>query len=180
VFVALRRKYTTTDMMKEYIAESLLILMGNKPFEEIKINEITAKAGVNRSTYYRNFQSKTDIVVSYSKNMMYEFLEDFSEEDSSLETYLFKMFSHFYNYKKELLLIYKQGLSSLILESLHEMFSNDPRSSSLTFEERCKKYYHTGGIYNTLLLWFADEMSTPPKRMGEITFSHLPKGFTLT
>ncbi len=176
----MRRKNKTSDMMKEYIAESLLILMGTGSFEEIKINEITAKAGVNRSTYYRNFQSKNDIVVFYFKNIMYELLEVLSEEDNSLETYLFKMFSHFYNYKKELLLIYKQGLSNLILESFHEIFSNASRSSSLTFEERCKKYYHTGGIYNTLLLWFADEMCTPPKRMSEITFSHLPRGFALT
>ena len=61
----MRRKNKTSDMMKEYIAESLLILMGTGSFEEIKNNEITAKAGVNRSTYYRNFQSKNDIVVFY-------------------------------------------------------------------------------------------------------------------
>jgi AcrR family transcriptional regulator len=173
----LRRKHTTTDMMKEYIAESLLILMGTKSFEEIKINEITTKAGVNRSTYYRNFQSKNDIVIFYFNKIMYELLEVLDGGDVSLENYLFKIFSHFYNYKRELLLIYKHGVSNLILESLHKMFSNDTRSISLTFEERCRKYYHTGGIYNTLLLWFAEDMSTTPKRMSEITFSHFPKGF---
>ncbi|AZN41583.1 TetR/AcrR family transcriptional regulator [Paenibacillus albus] len=173
----MRRKHTTTEMMKGYIAESLLILMRTRSFEEIKINEITAKAGVNRSTYYRNFQSKNEIVIFYFKKILYEFLEVYSEESISLENYLHKMFTHFYNYKKELLLICKQGLSNLLLESLHEMFSNAARSSSLTFEEKCKKYYHTGGIYNTLLLWFDDDMSTTPERMSEITISILPKGF---
>lgn len=173
----MRRKHTTTEMMKEYIAESFLILMRTRSIEDIKINEITAKAGVNRSTYYRNFQSKNDIIIFYFNKIMSDFLESISVEGISLENYLFKLFSHFYNYKKELLLICKHGISYLLLESLHEMFNDGDGSGSLTFEEKCRKYYHTGGIYNTLLLWFAEDMSTTPKRMSEITFSHLPKGF---
>lgn len=33
----MRRKSTTTEMMKAYIADSLLILMANKTFEDITI-----------------------------------------------------------------------------------------------------------------------------------------------
>ena len=61
----MRRSNTTTEMMKEYISESLLILMEGKAYDDISIGEITAKAGVNRSTYYRNFSSKNEIIKFY-------------------------------------------------------------------------------------------------------------------
>ena len=59
----MRRKNTTTYMMKEYITEALLQLMKKKEFEKLTIEEITSKAGVNRSTYYRNFKSKEMIII---------------------------------------------------------------------------------------------------------------------
>ena len=37
---------------------ALLALMKQKPFEKITADEIAAKAGVGRVTYFRNFSSK--------------------------------------------------------------------------------------------------------------------------
>lgn len=47
----MRRKNTTSKMMKGYIIGALLLLMKKRNFSEISIGEITDKAGVNRSTY---------------------------------------------------------------------------------------------------------------------------------
>jgi len=60
----LRRKNVTSEMMKGYMADALLILMGSKDYADISIGEITEKAGVNRSTFYRNYNSKDAIIVS--------------------------------------------------------------------------------------------------------------------
>lgn len=173
----MRRKNTTTDMMKKFIADSLLILMARKAYDEISIGEITDKAGVNRSTYYRNFNSKSDIIKEYFNNIMYEYLEYFdNQEDVSLNDYLYEMFSTFYKYKKELLLIHKNNVSYLILESLNEIFTDDNFTKSKTLKQKAKIYYHTGGIYNTFLFWFSEEMKTSPKRMSEVSAALLPKG----
>ena len=40
------------------MSDALLKLMKEKDYEEITINEIAALAGVNRSTWFRNFASK--------------------------------------------------------------------------------------------------------------------------
>ncbi|MDR0249377.1 MAG: TetR/AcrR family transcriptional regulator [Oscillospiraceae bacterium] len=58
----MKRKNTTTQMMKGYIAESLLLLIIQKAYSDISIGEIAGRAGVNRSTYYRNFALKEGIV----------------------------------------------------------------------------------------------------------------------
>ncbi len=172
----MRRKSTTTEMMKEYIAESLLILMANKSFDGITIGEITTKAGVNRSTYYRNFTSKEQIIKFYYSKLMYGYLETIGEEDTFFD-YLNKMFTYFYNRKSELLLIYKNGVAHLILEALNETFTSHNQSN--TFDEKFKLYYHTGGIYNTFLLWFSEDMCQSPKNMSEITIQTLPSWVNL-
>ena len=48
-------KSTLNTHIKDYIAQSLILLLKQKPLDDIKINEICQKAGVNRSSFYRNF-----------------------------------------------------------------------------------------------------------------------------
>jgi len=158
-------------MMKEYIADSLLVLMANKSFDDITIGEITTKAGVNRSTYYRNFTSKEQIIKFYYSKLMYGYLETIGKKDTFFD-YLNKMFTYFYNHKSELLLIYSNGIAYLILEALNETFTSHNQSN--TFDEKFKLYYHTGGIYNTFLLWFSEDMHQSPKNMSKLTIQTLP------
>ena len=58
----MRRKNITSEMMMNYIAEGLLKLMSDKPYAKISVSDICEKAGVNRSTYYRHFYTKEDII----------------------------------------------------------------------------------------------------------------------
>jgi AcrR family transcriptional regulator len=172
----MKRKYTPTANLKDYIAESLMLLMRKKSFSDITIGEISARAGVNRSSYYRNFNSKDDIIKYYFNNIIFEHLEKVRNiKEIPLKCYLEKMFSRFYQCKNELLSIYKNELSYLILDALNETFTK-VREKQL-FEDRFTIYYHTGGIYNTFLLWFANEMRESPERMAELSCNLLPKYF---
>lgn len=59
---AMGRNAKTTEFLMECMSDSLLKLMGEKAFEDITINEIAALAGVNRSTWFRNFASKKEAI----------------------------------------------------------------------------------------------------------------------
>ena len=48
-----------TDFLKECMADALIQKMQEKPFEKVTVNEIADLAGVNRSTWFRNFKRKT-------------------------------------------------------------------------------------------------------------------------
>ena len=52
----------TTEFLKECMSDALFQLMKDKPFTNITINEIADAAGVNRSTWFRNFSSKNDAI----------------------------------------------------------------------------------------------------------------------
>lgn len=58
----MRRTTATTDYLKESMGTALLELMQEKPIEKISIEEMTAKADVGRSTYFRYFKSKDEVL----------------------------------------------------------------------------------------------------------------------
>ncbi len=59
------REMTDHEMVIESITTALLKLMEKKPFEEITITELCQKAGVGRVSFYRNYNSKQDILLDY-------------------------------------------------------------------------------------------------------------------
>lgn len=199
----MRRKNETTQIIKEYISESLLLLMSRKKFEDITIAEVAQKAGVNRSTYYRNFDSKKDIVKFYFDSIMSTYLSEFeANKNKTLKIYLLTMFSCFYRYKKELLSIHSNGLSYLILEALNsnleryrcagqylnaasiglkshvsDVSCRLDKIPNVMTEVTARAYFHTGGIYNFFILWFSAAMKESPEEVTDIALSLFPPDF---
>lgn len=66
----------TTDFLKECMADSLLLLMKEKPLSKITINEITQTAGVNRSTWFRNFETKNDALTFKLVRLWYRWADE--------------------------------------------------------------------------------------------------------
>lgn len=58
-------KLTLNDTIREALAVALLQLMKRKPFAQITISEIVKAAGVSRSSFYRNFDSKEQMLCDY-------------------------------------------------------------------------------------------------------------------
>ena len=52
----------TTDFLKECMADAILQAMREKPFSKVTIHEIAEIAGVNRSTWFRNFNDKNEAI----------------------------------------------------------------------------------------------------------------------
>lgn len=156
-------------LTKEYIAESLLILMKNKNYNDITIEEITNKAGVNRSTYYRNFSSKDNIIEFFLCKIMNNYISEYIKlQTNSMKIYLYTIFKHFYYYKNELLLIYKNGLSYILLNVLNNCFDEIYNLKEINLELQYKLYYHIGGIYNNFILWFSNNMKETPEQLVDI------------
>lgn len=169
----MRRKSITSEMMKSYIAQSLLILMEKKDFQNITIGEIVKKAGVNRSTYYRHFNKKEDIIIYFLDNLSKTFLEWRKKQNLELEEYLTKMYEHYLKHKKQMLTIYKNGLSILLLDVLKKYLGgNDNKSKQIS--EQYNIAFHIGGTFNHFMLWFSRDMIDSPETMAKYTLEVLP------
>lgn len=176
----MRIKGLNEELIKQYIAESLLILMETKKYEKITIAEITDKAGVNRSSYYRHFGTKEDIIRFYLMSIMHEYMEKYHQNGNpDFSSYLFQMFRTFSEHRQDLMLIHQNGLTYLLLDVLDTCFRFDDSASS----PRGRQYeaaYHIGGIYNDMLLWMNHKMAETPEQMTASVLSFHPEGtFTL-
>lgn len=50
---------------KEYIQEALIELLNKKTIKEISITDLTEKAGIARSTFYRYYSSLDEVIDDY-------------------------------------------------------------------------------------------------------------------
>lgn len=151
--------------------------MENERYADITIKEITQKAGVNRSTYYRNFSSKEEIIRFFIMEIMNTFIENYSNtQDISLFAYLNDLYEHFYLFRKQLILIYQNELFYIALEVFNGIFENKHPQKFRDSKDLYNIYYHIGGIYNFFILWIMRGMVDTPKELAKMSVSFFPPG----
>ena len=166
----MRRKNTTTEMMMGYMCSALLELMLEKDYAKISIGEIAKKAGVDRSSYYRHFKSKEDIISFFFDMVLKESLDGFTNLSSiDFTLYIHSIYMAFYNYKKEVLLIYHSNLSSLLLDVLSKRFQFSEIAIEFPLTKQYELSYIIGGIYNNLIFWMSRDMNETPDELTEIS-----------
>lgn len=157
--------------MQGYIVEALFQLMAQKPYDEITAGEIAARAGVDRSTYYRHFKSKQAVLRSFldtalpdppalmAQNGRQEAFEEF--------------FTQCRRYHRELLLLYNAGLSGLLVERLSRPSLLCPEGpAGWQYAAACR----LGGVAGCLLFWLSRQMQDDPAEMARMLSGSLPPG----
>ena len=65
----------TKEFSNSCFYNALVELLKTKSFEEIQIQEICLKAGYNRSTFYRSYTSKVDVLLNEFKKDLNKYEE---------------------------------------------------------------------------------------------------------
>ena len=166
----MRRKNTTHEMMMGYMAGALLELMLEKDYTKISIGEIAKKAGVDRSSYYRHFKSKADIISFFFDMVLKESLEGYTNLSSiDFTLYIHSIYTAFFNYRKEILLIHYANLSFLLLDVLSKRFQFSELAKDFPLSKQYELSYIIGGIYNNLIFWMSRDMKETPDELTEIS-----------
>lgn len=71
----MNKKMTLNDTIRESLAIALIQLMKTESISEITISEIVKVAGVGRSSFYRNFKNKEDLLCSYIIDLYNEYFD---------------------------------------------------------------------------------------------------------
>lgn len=164
---------------KQWIMESLVSLMENKPFKEITISEISDNAQLVRRTFYRNFSSKEDVLQAYFNMLVKEF-EDRLMELSVLTTAtaLRELFRLCKKYEKFLLSLKRSNMLGFMLEQwnavlpiLHSNMLDKIQNFPQTSSEETLTYiltFNVGGTFNILMKWINDGMTISPDKLSDI------------
>jgi len=147
-----------------YITEALFNLMKKKNYNNISISEITTKAGVNRISFYRNFNSKDEIIEKWIHDVTNNFLQtsDISYKKDNSKDYFIKLFTHLNNYKEQGILICNANLTHLLKRefdnNLLDIYKND--------YSNYKTYFIAGGIFNVYYYWLISGCKDNPEELA--------------
>ena len=72
----MKTKTTLNETVREALGIALLQLMETRPFHAITVSEIAGVAGVSRSSFYRNFTDKHQLLTSHITALYRSFFRD--------------------------------------------------------------------------------------------------------
>jgi len=162
---------------RDWIFGALLSLLDEKKYEDIKIANITEKAGVARQSFYRNYEGKDDIVSKFIETLFAEYGERLdtrfeSETFDSGEIYRL-FFDVLYEHRDDLLKIKDASLSHLLYSSFRQ-YSNalikdffDENHVQKSDDETFFIQYQLGGIIALTVDWICRNMAESPAELSK-------------
>lgn len=153
----------TNETSKKALLNALLNLCKAFNYDEISISQICKESNLNRSTFYRIFKSKDDIL----KEQLGKFMEEYYSycvahkfTDHQNNVYLFS----FYRQHGELfMLMYKARLFNELRDICLANFPKNTRHKDDIYE----KIYITNGYLGVLLHWLETGMKESDESMAE-------------
>ena len=156
------------EVITESITEALLIMMHKQDFAGITITDITKKAGVGRVSFYRNFNSKEDVIGKHLSAITDDFLTrmNFDFRSDAHKFYIMGLFLHLESHKELIRTLYKAGLLFMIKDEFDRAFLR--RADEKTPKYAC--YMAAGAYYNLFYYWVLGGFKETPEQLADIDF----------
>ncbi|MGL6198582.1 MAG: TetR/AcrR family transcriptional regulator [Lachnospiraceae bacterium] len=147
-----------TEQSKKWLTKALLQLMGEKEYNSITIKEIADRAQLARRTYYRNFNSKDEIISQYCDKICDQYMVKLKEqEDLSLHTASKVLYELWYEHKAFLALLKKNDMLHKLLSTFNEALPKvykelvgDLSEYKSTEIQKYALLFSAGGYFNIL------------------------------
>ena len=150
--------------VKKQITLALLELLKEKPLVDISISELTQKAQIGRVSFYRNYQTKEDILREESDRLLKEWGKLYEENPASSPGTLFPSLFDFYREHKEFYtILYQAGMTSILQETI---LNTTQITSEMSNLEAYMKSFWAYGIYGWMIEWIKRGM---PESGDELT-----------
>lgn len=150
----------------EHITNALIELLREKPIGDISISELCEAAGIGRASFYRNFDSKEDILKGYINALFREWTEEYGkEENKPLSDLLGMMFSHFENHREFYSLLNERDLVYLLKDVIIGICGPKPEYSKT---EAYASAYAAYTLYGWIEVWFTRGMRETAKEITDM------------
>lgn len=164
------------------ITEALISLMREYPYSEISVKQIILESKLARKTFYRNFESKDDVLISLIRDNLRVY---FHEVDSGNVDVLTTIFSFSVSNKEMLMLLDRNGMLHIVLQCLNEYLSLHKHGKAgeanpfvQLFEGLDSEYLialNIGAIWNVISLWIHRGMKDSPEHVKETIREYLER-----
>ncbi len=150
---------------KERLSGALLELLKTVPYEDITVQIVSDHAGVSRMAFYRNFDSKDDVIRYYLKKQTDHFLrESHIEEDASFgPVYFRKLIEHLSKTREVGQLLIDTGLFDLLRAEFDRIYTVRARDHRGIL----RSTFIAGGICNVYYYWLVNGCREAPAELAD-------------
>ena len=150
---------------RECIESALILLLENKTFAEISISELVKRAGVSRTAFYRNYQSKEDVLQCALGDVVNATLNKLALNPQSEEFWII-LFREVKEYCPSIHLLLKAGLGHTILEEITARAVTKEDSNGIAAQYGAILW--AGAVYNVLINWVLNGATESAENMAKI------------
>ena len=148
----------------ERLTGALLELLEEKPLADVSVSELCDRAGVGRTSFYRNYQEKEDIL----RARVYYLFKDWTGrlgEGAPLDRLILAMFSHFEEHRDFYALLNERRLIGLLKDVILELCGFRP-------DQEAKAAYASAfaaySLYGWVEVWFRRGMRESAAEMAAL------------
>ncbi|MBP1574313.1 MAG: TetR/AcrR family transcriptional regulator [Oscillospiraceae bacterium] len=178
---------------KENIESHFIELLNRYPFQEITVKMLIAECKINRSTFYRNYEDKYQLLEEitekllrkYKKTIYPDIMKIKSDKVEDFEKFLLPMVNYFYENESVLLALNKDTVPAVIFDRMYrimsEMFLEEiTLSYNIRGEKATVASYFSNVIASNLLTtmrwWHLEHPELPKDKIMEILVKCITKG----
>lgn len=177
-----RSKNPSAIRSQKEITEALLTLMRSAPYDEISVKQILLESGLAKKTFYRNFESKDDVLLSEIRGRLHEY---FSVVDEGNVDVLTTIFSFAEANREELILLDRNNMLHLVLQCMNEHIglhkagrAGENNPFSRLFEGLDSEYLialNIGAVWNVIAIWVHQGMKEDPDHIRRTISSYIKR-----
>ena len=161
----MKRTHPTNAFVCECITQSLFRLMKRKPYHKITVTDLVREAGVSRNAFYRNYQSIEEIIRQFLEERTSRWWDGLIACPDRYPHVISEMFQHFLDMREEIELLYRTGLSHLLMEHIVRC---GKQSRTGEWKNTYQTAFLSGALCGLVNEWVLQGMKDSPEKMEQI------------
>ena len=164
------------QLTRECLQTALIRLLAEQEMDKISITELVRVAGVSRTAFYSNYNSKEEVLLDWVSSYLSELQSMMvgAVRTHNLQGVFEQIFEQILSGEKEFALLMKGNLQNHFSESINTYMLQ--KYSDLNDDAKLLLTGWCGMMINILLFWYRDDMKKPAREMADLC-SSLTAGF---
>lgn len=152
-----RSRSKQNQLARDCITSAMIQLVREKPLSAVSVKELTERAGVSRMTFYRNYTSTEDILISRIHDILAQYRQDDAERKQQGNFYDAERVRHgltyFYKHKDFVDSLICCGLSDIFLRELTKFALDKWLPCQDDPIEQYRLVSFVGILFNSYMTW---------------------------
>lgn len=164
-------------LTKRLLQEALLRLMEKKPLSKITVKELCEESDINRTTFYRHYNTPRDVLIEMEVEFGNRLYASFSPVDvKDISKYTEGLMTYLYEHSVLLKIFIKNNSDDDLMRLINNMFEivikTKHRFADISKVDdgnlKLISTYIVGGDYFMLRHWLMDDIQKTPKEISDL------------